>query len=569
MGRTRLRQAYHVARADFLQRARSRQLAVVLAVIASIGYLVNTGGVKLAYQVRSDGTLQAFHGEPTAAYIGLKAGITGAIVLLFGGFYLMKNALQRDRNHGVAQLVARTPISDRTYLFGKWLSNLAFGGVLILTLGVSSIANHAVHGVGPTTLTALLIPLLAFAFPVAALVSGLALFSETVDPLNGMFGNICYFLFMPVVLGSTLTPVGDMLPGQLPLWVKSLDLMGYIAIYTLTASSLLAQQPVYAGGLPSVGTLEATRAFYWNGGAWPLWVYPQRLGVVLCGLCIVLVSTVPFDRLHETDPAEDSGWLLWASVPSVRNGLSSLLSALLSRLGGKQTNCDGEQSERPAIESLSLTPVATRDAGGFHRLLVAELRLALRGRPWWWYGGAILLVGVPVVTLVTTGAANISVEPVRTFVFPIAAIWPLIVWSDIGVRPVQHRVLPLVLSSRYPLKQLIAEWLSGIIVAIGVGSGVFAVYIATGHTGALLGFVSGVLLAPSLATAAGSWSRSTTLFELSYLTLWYVGPLNGAQPVDFIGATDASVEMGIPLAFVGLSAVLVGTALLRRTLELG
>jgi hypothetical protein len=73
----------------------------------------------------------------------------------------------------------------------------------------------------------------------------------------------------------------------------------------------------------------------------------------------------------------------------------------------------------------------------------------------------------------------------------------------------------------------------------------------------------------SLAVAIGLWSRSAELFEMGYLLLWYAGPLNGGEPVDFVRATVESVQISAPFAFIGISIVLLGTGLLRRNMEIG
>jgi hypothetical protein len=87
--------------------------------------------------------------------------------------------------------------------------------------------------------------------------------------------------------------------------------------------------------------------------------------------------------------------------------------------------------------------------------------------------------------------------------------------------------------------------------------------------GGVLGIASGVLFGPSLAVAIGTWSRSAELFEMTYLLLWYAGPLNGGEAVDFVGATVESTQIGAPVAFIGLSVVLVAAGLLRRNRGMG
>ncbi|AHZ23003.1 hypothetical protein C439_11363 [Haloferax mediterranei ATCC 33500] len=546
-----MRRLYHIARADFLERVRSRRLLVVLAVIAYIGYLVNVGQIELAYQVTDSGTITNYRGVNTAAFVGLKAGLTGSAVVLFGGFYLMKNSLERDRLHNVDQLVASTPVSDWAYLAGKWLSNIALGVVILFTLGFATIANHAIHGVGPTNPVPLLAPLLAFAFPVCLLVGAVSLFFETVKQLNGTLGNISYILLATFSLAA-LASAQNSLPGAVPLSTKAGDIMGHISIYDLTVDSLLTEVPNYSGGTPSIGTLDGTETFRYDGGSWPVWIYLQRAGLSLPAAVIVLAATVLFDRTPSGKSSESAGWI------------SRLVSVLPFDRGDDAAD---DEAEPPSTSSLSLTPVKDRNAGSFTRLVAAEVRLALRGHRWWWYVGAIVLAVSPIISLVSAGPSDVEVAPFRNIVLPLAFVWPIFIWSEMGVRTVKNRMTVLVLSSKYAERQLIAEWLAGVVVAMSIGGGTLVLFVSTGQTGLLLGYVSGILFGPSLAIMTGIWSRSSWLFEVVYLMVWYVGPLNRAVPLDFVGATTASIETGVPFLFIGVSLALFGTAVFRRKAE--
>jgi hypothetical protein len=213
--------------------------------------------------------------------------------------------------------------------------------------------------------------------------------------------------------------------------------------------------------------------------------------------------------------------------------------------------------------------VRNRDAGSFWRLVAAEFRLTVRGRRWWWYAGAAVLVVYPLGSVLPAGIQTVPPEFARRLFLPLVFIWPIFLWSDVGVRAVRHRVTDLVYSSGYAVEQLLAEWLSGILVGIGLSGGVLVVLLTTGELGGLVGIASGVLFGPSLAVAIGMWSRSSELFEMTYLLLWYAGPLNGGEPVDFVGATAGSVEMGAPFAFIGISLVLVAAGLFRRKMAVG
>lgn len=553
-----MRQVYHVARADFRQRIRSRRLLIVLGIVVYVGYLVNVGSIELAYQVVDGGTASNYYGEPTSAYVGLKAGLTGAAVVLLGGFYLMNSAIERDRSTGVERLIASAPIEDRAYVLGKWLSNVALGVLVLVVLGGGTLLNHAIHGQGGTDPVALLVPLVVFAVPLCSLVGAFAVLFEAVDRLSGTLGNVTYFVFASVILAS-IALAQDALPAEIPVWVKIADPLGHLGVYELTAEALLAEVPGYQGGPPSIGTLAVHESFTYDGRAWPAWIYGQRLGVAVLGLLVAVAATVPFARFETSESAAGSGWVsrVASAFPSVRS--TETTADVSTETGPTDTGL---------TETPTLTPVDDRDAAGFGRLFGAELRLAIRGHPWWWYAGALVLVAGPLLALLG-GVSGTSLQPFRRGLLPIAAIWPLFVWSAMGSRTVRHDVTDLVLASRHPVKQLLAEYIAGVTVGLGIASGTVVLLVGAGEPGLVLGLAGIAVFPPALAIAAGIWSRSARLFEIVYLIVWYAGPLNGGVPLDFAGSTTGSVETGVPLVYVGLGVVLLGAAVVRRKREIG
>ena len=544
-----VRRVYHVGRADFLERVRSRKLIVFLAVVAYLGYLVNVGGVNLAYTVTVDGERMRVVGEPTAALIGLKTALAGGAVVVFGAFYVMRNGLARDRRHGHAELVASTATRDTTYLLGKLASNVALGGVVVATLGVAAVVNHAVHGVGATEPVVLLTPLLVLTLPVCVLVGAVALTFETVSWFDGTLGTVAHLTLGTLTL-SALAGVGGALPAGVPVTTQLADVLGYLPVYQMTVDALTASVPGYTGGLPSVGTLQGSATFTYDGAAWPAWVVPQRLGVVVAGVVVTVATTVLFDRTR-VDRGDGSGGLL----PSP----GRVLAALRERVGDSPRQAGGEVR---AVEAIETTPVTQRDAGGFWRLAAAEFRLAIRDRQWWWYAGVVATVVGP-LALVATGGGSV---PARGILLALAFAWPLPVWSELGSRAYRHGTTDLLFSSEVATTQVVAEWVAGVGVGGLVGIGPAALAVAAGETTVLAGVVAGVLFPPSLALAFGVWTHSERLFEVGYLLIWYVGPVNDAPAVNFL-ATGEDATLVVPAAFVGLGAVALGVALLRRQSE--
>jgi hypothetical protein len=161
-------------------------------------------------------------------------------------------------------------------------------------------------------------------------------------------------------------------------------------------------------------------------------------------------------------------------------------------------------------------------------------------------------------------------DQTRQIWLPLAWIWPLLMWSPLGNRAVHHRTEQILLSAPHPLRnQLPAAWLAGFIVALATAGGAILCLLAAGQWSALLALSVGAAFIPALALVLGVWSGSSKLFEVVYLVLWYVGPMNGNQALDYLGARDAAVASSMPLVYILLTVLLLGFALLgsRRQLR--
>jgi hypothetical protein len=57
------------------------------------------------------------------------------------------------------------------------------------------------------------------------------------------------------------------------------------------------------------------------------------------------------------------------------------------------------------------------------------------------------------------------------------------------------------------------------------------------------------------------WSNSHKLFEVLYMVMWYVGPLNKVPPLDYLGSnSDGNIGFFIPFSLALIVAAFVGRA---------
>lgn len=162
--------------------------------------------------------------------------------------------------------------------------------------------------------------------------------------------------------------------------------------------------------------------------------------------------------------------------------------------------------------------------------------MPLRGQPRWWYGACLLAV---------LAAALAPIGVVRRLVAPTALLLPLSTWSILEVREHRHRTEALVFVGSRPGWLLGATHLSGVAVdaAVTFPAGVRSAL--AGTVGAVLGWIVGLLFLPPFALALGVWLGRPAVFEIVYLTAWYLGPVNGVEPVDYLGVRDPTVASGV------------------------
>jgi hypothetical protein len=146
-----------------------------------------------------------------------------------------------------------------------------------------------------------------------------------------------------------------------------------------------------------------------------------------------------------------------------------------------------------------------------------------------------------------------------------AWVWPILLWSSIGCRETRHNVQSITFASPSPVwRQLPAQWLAGFILSLVVASGVILRLIIAGDLTGLGWLLIGAIFIPSLALACGVWSSGSKLFEILYILLWYLGPINRLPQLDYLGVTGESQ----PLTFILAAVVLVAMAMFGRTRQL-
>jgi hypothetical protein len=499
--------------------------------------------------------LGEYRGVYNSAWVGVMTAVLTSIFLTLAGFYLVKDTIERDERTGVGQILAATPLSKPLYIAGKALSNFAVLAAMAGVLALAALAMQLVRGEDTRLdLWALWSPFVFSALPALALTAAAAVLFETIGWLRGGFGNFVYFFgWMALLVAGTIVPAqGPAASGGRD------DVFGLNVPLAHITAAARAAFPDYDGTVTIGFTIAEAggpglRTFTWEGMAWTPAQAAARLAWVGAAAGLALIAAVLFNRFDSGNVraparAEAGGQPGEASAadeverpqaggPRLRPNRGAAARGEAGDQAGEASAADGGIKPRRGGRRL-------RPYGG---AFTAEVKLLLKGRPWWWYAGALALVAAGTVT---------APETARGIVLPLAWLWPALVWSGMGGREARFGTGALVFSAPRPVaRQLPAAWLAGVAVAAAAGSGVLVGLARGGDLAGVLGWLAGAAFIPALALALGAWSGGSKLFEVVYALWWYAGPLNGVPGLDFAGARQGGLWPAYLALAVGLLAL--------------
>src|SRR5512145_2733426 len=155
---------YHLARADFLERVRRYRFLFMLGLAVFLGYQVAIGNVGVQ--------LKEYRGEFNSAWVGSMMSLMTTFFVGWFGFYLVKGSVARDRETGVGQIMATTPLTRPLYTLGKWVSNFSVLLAMVIVLALVSIPIQLLAGENmQIDLIALFEPFVFIVLPLMALVA--------------------------------------------------------------------------------------------------------------------------------------------------------------------------------------------------------------------------------------------------------------------------------------------------------------------------------------------------------------------------------------------------------------
>jgi hypothetical protein len=510
---------FFIWQADFFDRIRRRNYLITLMCMAILTLLF-LPDPSAGYSVVSVG---GYRGLYNSAWIGASLAILNALFLPLICFYLVKNAVERDREQGISELIVPTPVKKFDYLLGKWLSNFTLLLGVMICMSLTSIFVQLFIGEDYSlNLVQLLLPQILYVLPILAVICAAAILFETIPLLRGGIGNVSYFFLWITLVLYTINGaagVGDIID-QIRQAVQAYDPGNNGDVNVSFAVSDKARES------------RLFNTFVWSGinyNSMMIGAFAQLMGFALL---LLVAATFIFDRFKKS-----TGHSLTQQASQKFAQKLALVLQPVSRLSDSLTN-----------------------QWVFTRLVRQEFLLLIRGSSIWWY---LAMIGLFVAQFMA------PMGTLRAAVLPATWLMCVLLFSPMGQREIQHRADSLIFSCLSPLKkQFPAMLLAGFLLALLVVSGGFLRFILSGEFFSALMLLTGSLFISSLALACGSLTRTSRTFEVLFTALWYIGPLNKSA-LDFAGVDPQfSQKTNAPLMFLSASLVLIMLALLGRKLQL-
>jgi hypothetical protein len=536
---SRVRFLYHLVRASFLERVRRRGFLVVLFAVSIMSLAIATGRLVLR--------LDIYVGEYNSTWVGALVAGSTTVLLCFANFFVVKDAILLDRQTGVGELTAATPIGKFTYLIGKALSNFAVLLTIEGILFMSSVLVQLVHGDTNIEWLALVLPFVFIALPAMAAISSLAILFETLPGLRSGLGNVVFTALWFYMMFSIMA--------YSQIW---LDLPGIIYVDSVFTAAAKAMNLPFTGGFSVEGGLMAdpfARYVLWRNVNWMNEMVGWRLYWFAVAFALMIPASLAFDRFDSSRGV--ARFFHWRR----KTGPDQLFHR---PIGNGQHEALKEQPGYevaiPAISKSQLAPVAmTPQANRFVGLLWANLRLTLK-QPWWW---SLVTSGFVITSLV------IPVQDARSMWVPLIGLWLALTLSGIGLRESRHNVEQLVFSAPNPfIYPIVFTWLTGVLLMVVCGIGGLRV-ILVGEWEAALAWCIAAVFIPTFALTCGILSGNRRLFEGIFIAWWFIGPMGSkGTNLDFMGVHQEVVEKGVHWYYLIGTFILLALALLGRWRQL-
>ncbi len=496
---------------DYLKRIRSYSFLVTLCLSTAIAASF-IPQPEASYSTVNVGGYTGFY---NAAWIGTVTALMTSIFLSMFGFYLINGAIKTDRESGVGQIIASTPVGNFQYLFSKVLSNFLILFTIVLAVFAMSIMLFFFYDAGyPLDIGQFIKPYLLITIPALFFISVLAVVFEVLFKQYGVIQNIGFF-FLFIALSSTAI---------LDTTIVNFDIFnGKIASDQIIAAAEQAGSVPENSGLNigfSLNQGQKGKKFLFEGTSFTNGFIISRLILVLISIIGVVLITPLFQRFRQ--------------------------SHIGRKKENKKASLETDSISGMRLESLS---VPETDFGIMPILKTEFLLLVRSGKKWLWL---LNLTGVVLLAILPLSIAH-------QFVLPI--LWFLQVGriSQLSSKEQAHKVHYFTWFSFKAMYRITCtQIIAALILMISLAVPLLLRYAFQLNLAAVGMVCLGAFTVVTFAFVLGILTKGKKLFEVLFFLVTYIN-VNGMSAFDYFGAMDHNnvhwyilIVMIIALMTIGL-----------------
>lgn len=506
---------YEIAYANILEKMRKQSFIYIVLIIAiiSIFFLPSTNGKFGAL------SFDGYRGIYNSSWVGAVMAILTSITISLFGFYLVNDSIERDNFTGVCKIIASSGVEKSQYIFGKCFGNIIILTLLTLVTFFMGIIIFLIRNESHAfILWEYVKPFLILTMPTILFISSLSILFEVFNMNSGLW-RMVYFVIWVYFLSLMLRPN------------NFFDVIGGSHILFQIAQDIKSIFSDYKNGFTVFGSISTINTFVWNGFKISTIMLLSRLQWVFISGVLLFFSTIKFDKFNED-------------------------SKIKIRRKCQTTNAlDNSFLKRTGITSINFSSYSKIN---FVNMVKEEIILSLKGQKKWLYIIALALIIL---------SFCMNLENSLLFLVPILWIIPISVWSNMPVNEIKNNTYQIVYSTiNYKPWSLLAKYIAGVIIALLMVIGILVNLILSCTWQYIYFIIIGAFFIPALSLFVGLWCNSEKLFEIIYIVIWYIGPINKVYGIDFTGSQIKFLsinEIYIGLIYITLSLVMILLALFR------
>jgi hypothetical protein len=436
--------------------------------------------------------------------LALGSSLLGSLMLSLAGFYLVRGRMQEDLRYGASAILAATPVSNSTFVLGRWLGAVAYLCAMAAVFLMTMLVLHAVRGEGPIQLGVYLQDFALVLLPMCFFTASMALLCESWAPLMGKAGDVLYFILWAMQIGFSAGI------SESPEVVWSLPML---FDFSGTGSAMLAFEHIVHTTHLSIGVADFNKSlppFVIQSGFWSVTMMVNR---VVCALFALLPLLPAILLFHRFSPDR-----VKISANNKRRSLLGFVNRLLRPLSGLA---------RPLFSLAARFPNLTGQ-------VVADLALTLTSNP------IAILIGAAAVAIgsfaphAVLGGALVAA----------VASWGLLI-CDVSVRDFQAGTESMSgtitggHTQRY-IRQLLATLLLGLLFTAPI-----ALRWLDGEPVRAAALLTGLFALSAAASLLGRSTRTARTFLALFLFGIYLSTQVMAPALDVVGANGVATGTSV------------------------